>query len=354
MERAADEKLGDRCGRVEAARRFAFARRPRERRGRRGRLVLEHSLVDRPKLLDAQVVIRDALAACARLGGGQGQHHLPHDRVRHVPPVNERRIAWRKQPPVERRDIEVSGATSRMRHSRDRLERVPQPACVLPLGDPTAHRVNRVGIAVDLVPHRDQPARFREQQKEHAIDDGERLIEGRLRWCRASPAGPPAGRPKGNRQLRQRREDAITQRPAHLRRMSIGIGDRRRERGQRSGMPQRIQRRRASWIVDDRGEGKIDRPPRPRTRAIDHADRPAVRDHRPPRAGRDATPESVAPSALQMRRPRHDGNGHRWRAGYGTAQAPAVRRQGWCFMSQEREQRTHRHVEDRPGARRRS
>ena len=71
-------------------------------------------------------------------------------------------------------------------------------------------RLDGVGVAIDAVPGRDEIARFREQQKQQPVDEGERVAETRrLRVGRRWPANC---RSKCSHQRVERVEDAVAKR----------------------------------------------------------------------------------------------------------------------------------------------
>src|SRR5688500_1372062 len=75
-----------------------------------------------------------------------------------------------------------------MREPGDGLQRLPKTSGRSSRFDHRPQRLDGVTVAVHRMPLRDQAARFGEQEKEDAIDDGQRVID----WIRgASPLGLP-------------------------------------------------------------------------------------------------------------------------------------------------------------------
>src|ERR1044071_8069570 len=93
-----------------------------------------------------------------------------------------------------------------MSEPRDRPQSLPQSAVVRMCGA-MRQRLDRVGIAIDLVPDRYERSCLREQQEQNSIDDGERLVE--CGWIGGARSRERVG------QSRQRVENAIAQRPAN-------------------------------------------------------------------------------------------------------------------------------------------
>ena len=156
--------------------------------------------------------------------------------------------------------------------------------------------VDRVGLAIHVVPHGDQRVRLCEQQKQHSIDDGQRLIEG----DRATAVSGPA-RLERRRQKRQRTEHAVAERPADTRCMRIGSRQARSERprcgaGHRARVSQRPQDSDPARAEQQPLEIKLDAGAGPRPGAIRDAQRAPVGDDRPVRSRGQSRSNRVAPS----------------------------------------------------------
>ena len=96
-----------------------------------------------------------------------------------------------EQPAVERRDAQVAGVAARVRQPCHRPQRVPQPRRRRGSLREIAQRLEAVTLAIHRMPERHELARLREQQKEHPIDDRQRLFEAVA--DRRQPRGGPAG-----------------------------------------------------------------------------------------------------------------------------------------------------------------
>ena len=90
-----------------------------------------------------------------------------------------------------------------MRKPRDRTQRVPEAGCVRRLLGRVAKPLEAVALAVDRMPQRHERARFGEQQEQHPVDDGQRLLEAVL--DRDDPAAAFAARLRPDRKARHDR-----------------------------------------------------------------------------------------------------------------------------------------------------
>ena len=97
-----------------------------------------------------------------------------------------RRVA-REQPAIERLDDQVVAASAATGKARDRGQAFPQTSRLAGAHCGVAHRAKRIGVAINWVLPRHQVSRFRKQQEQHAVNDGQRFIERSGRQVR-----PPA------------------------------------------------------------------------------------------------------------------------------------------------------------------
>ena len=71
-------------------------------------LVLQDTFVDRPKLLDAEIGIRDAVATMGTCGRRQRQDRATHHGIGNTSPFDVRSVCGRKQAAIERGDVQVA------------------------------------------------------------------------------------------------------------------------------------------------------------------------------------------------------------------------------------------------------
>jgi hypothetical protein len=90
------------------------------------RLVLEDAFVDRSELLDSKIVIQNAPASLRSGRARKREKHVTHHLIGHGPLFDERRVARRKQPSVERGDFEVPRPAACMCKARYRLKALPK------------------------------------------------------------------------------------------------------------------------------------------------------------------------------------------------------------------------------------
>ena len=107
----------------------------------------------------------------------QCQQRLPRHLVVDGARFGDRRARRRKQAAVERRHDEASGATTPVREPRDRLQRLPQARHLARTLRALAQRFDCVALAIDRMPVGHEVARLGKHEEEHAVHDGERLVE---------------------------------------------------------------------------------------------------------------------------------------------------------------------------------
>ena len=128
-ERAADEEVGERARRVEAPVALRALRVPqRDPATLDARLVIEHAFVDRAELLDAQVVVGDALApdrpvsssSATAARGRPSRRPARRDSASgvHGPGANRR--------PLNGGHAQEPARQPAMREARNRLDRLPE------------------------------------------------------------------------------------------------------------------------------------------------------------------------------------------------------------------------------------
>ena len=224
-QRAANQVLGERLRGVKRAGRLSNTRSGFEgNRHVAGRtvssldpwLVIEQRFVNGAQLLDTKVAVGDRFPPGA-IGRGtcrQRQHGASGRVVVEIATLGQRRASRGEQPPVERRHPETARTAAAMREPRDGLQGVPKtdgsrpgpttfvhsrwragdsaaPRCVRaskrrqtarwpiagrPLGERT-QRLEAVTLTVNGMPERHQTSCLGEQQKEHSVDDRQRLLE---------------------------------------------------------------------------------------------------------------------------------------------------------------------------------
>ena len=94
---------------------------------------------------------------------------------------DERCVVRRKQPTVEGRHLQVTGMTSRMRETRDRLQRVPQSARAMAVDAPRTERIDAVSALINAVPRRHDCVSFGKQQEQDPVHDRQGLFEHLVR-----------------------------------------------------------------------------------------------------------------------------------------------------------------------------
>ncbi len=362
LKRAADEKLGDSARRIETAGGLALGGCRPQREGRRRLVgfVFEHLLVDRPQLFHTEVVVSDSRPALSAFHRGQCHDDAPGHRVGHTAPFHQRSVSRREQPPVERRHLEIAGAASAVRHPRDGLQCRPQSGRTRLFADAPAQRVDRVGLAVGLVPDRDESARLGKQQEQHAIDHRQRLLEDH-RGVRVHSHRAEVLRSKSVGQLRKRGENPAPQRPTDasgVRGRALDDGCERRlvppPIAQRCRGRQRGEDHGSARISQQRSELELDGETCPGTSAVDDAERVAVADQRPPGGVGEAKPVGLLPPMVDGRRPRHRDHEHPLiaRRRHGADVAPLFRLHDRWRMAQQVDKWSQRHVENRARSRR--
>ena len=224
-----------------------------------------------------------ATARCSTSGVWRGENNRPLNAVTSRSPALQpacarRDIAWKAFPEARSRACLAGGAC----HAEALWSGggAKAGAC--------RQRLDRVGVAVDLVPDRHQRSRLREQQKQDAIHDRQRLLE------RDGAIGGLSRRPRQrHRQGGQCRQHAVAERSADARRMRVRfeevVSKRRRGRAGESGGARKCPERRDAFRSGhERVEIELDRRARPRSSAIDDADRAAVADDQPTSLARRA------------------------------------------------------------------
>ncbi len=109
-------------------------------------------------------------------------HRPPRRLIVQIAAFRQRRPRRREQPAVERCHAQIAGAAAGVREARDRPQRIPQSRGPLRSLRHVAQHLEAVALAVDGMPQRHERTRFGEQQKQDAIDDGQRLLEGVGQW----------------------------------------------------------------------------------------------------------------------------------------------------------------------------
>ena len=102
--------------------------------------------------------------------------------------IEQRRRRRREQAAVEGRHAKVPGGASGVGQPGYRLERRPRASRIASAFEPRRERGDRVAVAVDGVPRRNQAARLGEQQEQHPVHRGQRVRPG------AAPADARRGR----------------------------------------------------------------------------------------------------------------------------------------------------------------
>ena len=148
----------------------------------RNRLEVEQALVHRAEFLHAKFRVRDALSTVVGAPRGETQRleRPGHPLVIERQVVEQRRACRREEAPVERRDVQIARLGTRVSEPRDRLKRCPRSPRRPRLGQPRAKRVDAVAAAVDGMPHRHQLSRLGKQEKQRAVDRGQRVGVTRL------------------------------------------------------------------------------------------------------------------------------------------------------------------------------
>src|SRR5262245_2486542 len=94
---------------------------------------------------------------------------------------------------------------------RDCLKRPPQSARWSSLQECADDRLEAVAIAIDRMPQRDESACLGKEQKENAIEDGQRLLE---EHTGRKPSACPRG--QGPHDCLKRMQHAVSECPAYL------------------------------------------------------------------------------------------------------------------------------------------
>jgi hypothetical protein len=142
-------------------------------------------------LLDAEVAVGDPFPSGPLFPGREGQERFAHLAVVEHRRVRERRVKRREQAAVERRHAQRAGATSMTRESCQRLQGFPHAPWRDSQLDLRPQGLDRVALAVDGMPARDEPARLGKQQEQDAVDNDERFVNERdpITWTiAATPA----------------------------------------------------------------------------------------------------------------------------------------------------------------------
>ena len=365
-ERPTDDEVGDRLRRVERARRLpdSGSRLQRDAVALDDGRVVEQRFVDGAELLDAEIAVRDPLAPAARRRGPRRQRDDGAARgvVVEIAAIGERRPRGREEPAVERRHAQLAGAAAGMREPRHRAQRVPQTGGARRSLRIVAHRLDAVALAIDRVPERDERARLREQQKQDAIDDRQRLLERLVDRDRAiAPARSPAR--QRAKDFGRRRQHAVAQRTADARRMTIRRGDEcvqrawiRGARAERRRMARVPERGECARLIVREIEIEVERAPGVHTRRVHDSQPHAVGEKTPAGASPLRFDHRDAPQRIERFAP--DGGDQRDRP---LAAVERRRRQaiggldpGWPVEAKDRGKRRGRTLHHRARRRRRA
>jgi hypothetical protein len=170
-ERHTDQVVGQRERRVEASGRLARGRGA----GVAFRPIVEQALVDRSELLDAEIRIGNPATAPRAGMKDERLEGRRHGAVVQREVIEQRRSRRREQAAVERRYAKVAGGASGVGQPRHRLEPRPRAPRIASAFKPRRERGDRVAVAVDRVPRRNQAARFGEQQEQDPVHRRQRI-----------------------------------------------------------------------------------------------------------------------------------------------------------------------------------